>query len=262
MLITIRQLSDHQDTAPARADDPDARNSAKLGEPVSYGSYAVLKRIGKLDQKISLRGMRVLDLGCGNGCYTAELARRAQWVCGMDVQISHLQTFRDPIPRVQASGENLPFASGSFDVVTMIEVLEHTACDTAVLAECFRILRPGGLLVLFVPNKLYPMESHPCHVGKVSIGHNVPLASWLPEFIHRRICYARIYSRRRLLSLVRAAGFQANEIGYIFPPVDSFPLPFKGAYRRLVMRLEETPLRVFGVSMLAIVKKLRPQNRC
>ncbi len=239
----------------ARADDPHASDWAKLGGPASYGSYAVSKRIGKLDQEVSLEGMRVLDLGCGNGCYTAELVRRAQWVCGVDIQMSNLQEFRDPTPRVQAIGENLPFASESFDAVTMIEVLEHTASDTAVLGECFRILRSGGLLILFVPNKLYPMESHPCHIGRLSIGQNVPFASWLPESIHRRICYARIYSQRRLFSLVRVAGFQVNQTGYIFPPVDSFPLPFKQAYRRLVMRVEETPLRIFGVSLFAIVKK-------
>src|SRR5882762_7959280 len=201
--------------------------SIRLGGPASYGSYAVAKRIGKIDKTLDLRGLRVLDLGCGNGCYTEELARRAEFVCGIDLHMPHLQAFQEAIPRVQGRGEQLPFASDSFDAVTMIEVLEHTESDAKVLTECFRVLKPGGLFGLFVPNKLYPLESHPCHVGGLGIGPNIPLVSWLPEFLHRRLCHARIYTRRKLLSLTKSAGFRTWKVGYIFPPLDSFRLPFK-----------------------------------
>jgi len=227
----------------------------RLGGPAGYGSYAVEKRIGTLEPALPLRGRRLLDLGCGNGCYTLELARRAAWVCGVDIQISNLRAFREPIPRVQGAGESLPFASDSFDVVTMIEVLEHTTSDAAVLAESFRVLRAGGRLVLFAPNRLYPMESHPCHLGHLSIGRNVPFASWLPESIHRRICHARIYTRGKLVSMAMAVGFETERLGYIFPPVDSFPLPFKKLYRKLTWYLEESPLRIFGVSIFAVLSK-------
>src|SRR5882762_10668451 len=67
------------------------RVSVRLGAPVSYGSYGVEKRIEKIDEMLDLRGKRVLDLGCGNGSYTAELARRAAFVCGVDLQMQHLQ---------------------------------------------------------------------------------------------------------------------------------------------------------------------------
>ena len=227
----------------------------KLGGPVSYGSYAVSKRMGKMDQILNFNGKRVLDLGCGNGCYTEEIARRADYVCGIDLHMPHLQAFREAIPRVQGSGEDLPFASESFDVVTMIEVLEHTDCDTKVLAECFRVLKPGGLLALFVPNKFYPFESHPCRLGTFSLGRNVPLVSWLPESFRRHICYARIYTRRGLFAIARKVGFQIQESGFIFPPLDSFPLPFKNTYRRIVARLESTPLGNLGVSIYAVLAK-------
>jgi len=232
-----------------------AQEGIRLGGPAAYGSYAVAKRMGKIDKTLDLRGMRVLDLGCGNGCYTQELARRAASVCGIDIHMPHLQSFREQIPRVQASGEHLPFASESFDAVTMIEVLEHTHCDTKVLAECFRVLKPGGLLVLFVPNKFYPFESHPCRLGTFSLGRNVPLVSWLPESLRRRICYARIYTRRRLFAMARKSGFQIQKSGFIFPPLDSFPLPFKDTYRRIAARLEDSPLGNFGVSIYAVLAK-------
>jgi exopolysaccharide biosynthesis WecB/TagA/CpsF family protein len=234
------------------------RTSPKLGGPAAYGSYGVQKRVNKIDETIDLKGMRVLDLGCGNGCYTAELMRRSANVLGVDLQMPHLKAFREAIPRLQAAGENLPFASESFDAVTMIEVLEHTECDSQVLNECFRVLKPGGFLVLFVPNKCYPFESHPCHIGEFSLGINIPMISWLPDSVRKRLCDARVYSRRKLISMARLAGFQTRGIGYIFPPLDSLRLPFKKVYRQLAFWLERSPLARFGVSIHAVFQKPAP----
>src|SRR3989442_5485894 len=90
-------------------------NAIKLGGPASYGSYAVSKRIEKIDQILDLRGMRVLDLGCGNGCYTQELAQRAESVFGIDLYMPQLRAFRVAISPLQGSGEHLPFSTGRFD---------------------------------------------------------------------------------------------------------------------------------------------------
>ena len=100
---------------------------ARFGRPAEYGSYGVTKRLEKIDQAFSLAGMRLLDLGCGNGSYTLELSRRAAWTCGLDVQFNLLKSVPASIPRVQGAGESLPFKNQSFDCITMIEVLEHTA---------------------------------------------------------------------------------------------------------------------------------------
>ena len=228
---------------------------ARFGRPAEHGSFSVAKRMEKIDQALSLEGMRLLDLGCGNGSYTVELSRRAAWTCGLDVQFNHLKSFPGEIPRVQAVGERLPFQDQSFDCITMIEVLEHTHSDTSVLDECRRVLRSGGKLVLFVPNKLYPLESHPSHLAGLTLGTNVPFVSWLPGALHARISSAKIYSRRRIMGMARAAGFDVCKVGYIFPPLDSFPLPLKDTYRRLVRRLEDTPLRIFGISIFLVLTK-------
>ena len=239
-----------------------AEQSWRRGGPAAYGSYAIEKRLQTLFKYVSLRGQRVLDLGCGNGCYTKEMAQYARSVVGVDVELSNLASFQEHIPRLVGIGENLPFATASFDIVTMIEVLEHTTDDRAVLAECHRILRPGGCLALFVPNKLYPMESHPCHIAKHSIGRNVPFVSWLPDSLRKNLCFARIYSKRRLLGMARQQGFTAEKIGYVYPPIDTFPLPqkLKHLYRNLAWRLEQSPLKIFGVSIFALLRKQSPHH--
>lgn len=235
------------------------KDQVRLGGPAPYCTYAVVKRIHVIDEHLSLQGKRVLDLGCGIGSYTEELAQRAQWICGLDVLESSLRAFREPIPRVQGIGENLPFATASFDAVTMIEVLEHTVSDAQVLRECFRVLKPGGHLILFVPNKLYPFESHPCYAGRFSLGPNIPLLSWAPDCVRKHFCPARIYTLRKLLSLARMEGFELRSKSYIFPPLDGFPLPprLKQAYRALAMRLERTHMRIFGVSIFAAFERPR-----
>jgi 2-polyprenyl-3-methyl-5-hydroxy-6-metoxy-1,4-benzoquinol methylase len=230
---------------------------APFGRPADYGSYGVTKRLEKIDQALPLIGMRLLDLGCGNGSYTVELSRRAAWTCGLDVQFHLMKSVPAAIPRVQGTGERLPFKDQSFDCITLIEVLEHTRSDSTVLVECHRALKSGGKLVLFVPNKLYPLESHPSHLGGLTLTTNLPFVSWLPGFLHDRISSARIYSRRRIMAMARAAGFEVSKVGYIFPPLDSFPLPFKHTYRQLTRRLEDTPLRILGISIFLVLTKPR-----
>jgi hypothetical protein len=58
--------------------------------------------------------------------------------------------------------------------------------------------------------------------------------------------------------MARTAGFEVSKVAYIFPPLDSFPLPFKHAYRRLTRQLEATPWRIFGVSIVLFLTKPLP----
>jgi len=207
--------------------------------------------IGRIDETLELNGKRVLD----TGCFAAKLARRAAYVCRVDIQMPHSEVFRQSIPGVQGAEESLPFALENFEVVTMIEVLEYTDCGIALLKECCRILKPGGLVVHFAPNKLYPFESHLCPFGGFAIGLNIPMVPWFPEILREHHCQARIYSRKRLFSMAFGAGLQGLKCGYISPLLDSFPLPFKENYRRAARLLENSPLARFGVSIRAVFQK-------
>ncbi len=97
-------------------------------------------------------GARLLDAGCGSGRTLDELARRGR-VSGVDtspeaVAAARRRGHRDVrVARV----EHLPFPDGTFDLVTCLDVVEHTPDDRATLAELRRVTRPGGLLVVTVP---------------------------------------------------------------------------------------------------------------
>lgn len=115
-------------------------------------------------------GMTVLDLGAGFGRHAFETARRGASVVAADLALTEMVQTRDtfaamheagelPAPGltaavVQANGLTLPFADCSFDRVIASEVLEHVPDDLAVMAELFRVLRPGGRLAATVPAAL------------------------------------------------------------------------------------------------------------
>jgi SAM-dependent methyltransferase len=101
--------------------------------------------------------MRIVDVGCGDGMcteLTAAAAGGRHHVVGVDWAAGPLkQAAERGLTLVRGSlDEGLPFASGSVDVVILSEVVEHLVDTDGGLAELYRVLRPGGHLVLSTPN--------------------------------------------------------------------------------------------------------------
>ncbi len=97
---------------------------------------------------------RVLDLGCGyHAALLQALAPHVESGVGVDVQIDPALRGADKLSFVEASIEEaLPgLEAESFDLVLLISVLEHLWEPLAVLEQCHRVLRPGGLLLVNVP---------------------------------------------------------------------------------------------------------------
>jgi 2-polyprenyl-3-methyl-5-hydroxy-6-metoxy-1,4-benzoquinol methylase len=99
---------------------------------------------------------RALDLGCGEGVFTAVLAQAGVDVVGSDVAEAALERARRAHPELRfvlmpVEGP-LPFAEAAFDIVWASEVIEHVADTARWLSEVRRVLAPGGRLLLTTPN--------------------------------------------------------------------------------------------------------------
>ena len=110
------------------------------------------------------RRKRVLDVGCGAGYGTAELAQTAREATGLDVSVEAVEYAQTHYERVNVpfevgSATEMPFADASFDLVVAFEVIEHLENWQQLLTEARRVLAPGGQLVVSTPNKLYYAES-------------------------------------------------------------------------------------------------------
>ncbi len=98
-----------------------------------------------------LQGLRVLDLGCGKGRFAARLAEAGAEVVGIDLSAKMLK-LAEGLDRVRCSARRLPFASGSFDAVIAVEVLEHLETIDDALKEVRRVLRVGGCVAIVDKN--------------------------------------------------------------------------------------------------------------
>lgn len=107
-----------------------------------------------------LAGRDVLDLGCGYGGRAVRLREAgARSVTGIEIApelVEHARAFAAARGTTQVrflvgSGERIPCADASFDWITMMDVLEHVVSPREVLAECLRVLVPGGRLAVVFP---------------------------------------------------------------------------------------------------------------
>jgi SAM-dependent methyltransferase len=113
------------------------------------------------------RGKRVLDAGCGAGYGSAELARTAAFVLGVDSSDEAISYAREHyrLPNLrfaQASVTALPYRSAAFDLVVAFEVIEHLEHWREFLVDVRRVLGPSGQFIVSTPNTLYYAESRRC----------------------------------------------------------------------------------------------------
>lgn len=97
----------------------------------------------------------VLDAGTGSGALAEALSDAGFRVTAADIDASFFRADRPGIRFIAADfNETSPFEDGSFDCVTCLEMIEHVENPFALLRELYRVLKPGGTLVISTPNIL------------------------------------------------------------------------------------------------------------
>jgi SAM-dependent methyltransferase len=104
-------------------------------------------------------GGAVLEVGCGSGMGLPYLQAHSEMVVGGDYTMALLEEARRHLPDanlVRMDAQRLPFRDRSFDAVVMLEMIYYVADQEAALAECRRVLKPGGKLMICLPNRDRP----------------------------------------------------------------------------------------------------------
>ena len=151
------------------ADDYQVRNATQIRDQaftgdVAWGLWAIPE--SQLHVLGDVGGKDVLEVGCGGAQWSTALARHGARPVGLDLserQLAHARRLRHetgvPFPLVQASGEQLPFADTSFDVVFADHGAFSFADPDRTIPEAARVLRPGGLLAFSHTSHIFEIAS-------------------------------------------------------------------------------------------------------
>jgi SAM-dependent methyltransferase len=201
--------------------------------------------------------------GCGVGMYVKALLPYADAVYGIDIEAEHLQIAAQTAPQAHiqlAAAEALPYADNSFDLILSHEVLEHVEDDQRAVAEIVRVLKPGGRAVIFVPNRLYPFETHGHYWRGVYHFGNTPLINYLPDALRNQLApHVRAYTAANLHTLLIGLPVRIVHHTQIFPGYDnlSYRRPQLGKLLRgVTYALEHSPLTCLGISHLLVIEKV------
>jgi SAM-dependent methyltransferase len=240
----------------------DLDKAAWCGEPSYVWREGQERRLSMIIEAAGerLHG-RLLENGCGVGMYVQHLAQHVAFVAGIEFDLPRAIEAAERARLIaNAAGEHLPFPGQTFDLILSHEVLEHVQDDRQAVAEMVRTLQPGGRIVLFVPNRGYPFETHGIYWrGRYHFG-NIPLVNYLPRRWRYRLApHVRIYTRNDLNELFAGLPVRFVERTVIFGAYDNIIArwPRLGEFlRRILQFLERTPLRIFGLSHFWVIEKI------
>ncbi|WP_419827884.1 class I SAM-dependent methyltransferase [Sphingomonas sp.] len=230
------------------------------------------KRVEIVSRAVRLPGARVLDAGCGAGEYVlamAELGAEAEGIEYVEAKVAEWQASHPGDPRVRRGDlAGLDFPDARFDAVLLNEVLEHVPDDHRALDELFRVLKPGGTLILFSPNRYHPFETHGVlskKTGRNSGFLRTFLLPWVPVAIGARFVdyWSRNYWPLELRRMVERHGFETASHSYVWQTFENISGDRPGWVARIVpvarwisATAERLPFfRRFGVSQLIVARR-------
>ena len=170
-----------------------------------------------LTQELPVKGLRILDIGCGGGLLAEPMARLGAEVVGADAAERNI-----PVARLHAeqsgleidyrhtSAEALAADGEVFDVVLNMEVVEHVADPLSYLTACQELLKPGGLMVCSTLNR------NPKSYVMAIIGAE-HVMRWLPKGTHE---WSKFITPEELFGLIEKAGLTpVDKKGFVFNPL-------------------------------------------
>lgn len=194
-------------------------------------------------------GRNVLEVGCGTGLVLERLKAMAGRVTGIDLSMGMVQkAHQRGLTVAQASATDLPFADNTFDVAVSFKVLAHIPPIRETVAECARVVRPGGYLVL----EFYNKHSVRHLVKLVKPAQKVASATTDDQVFTRYDSVADIRSYLPAgVSLIKTVGIRCLAPTYHF-----YNAPVIGPVTVGVERLlQRTPVGRIGGFLIAIARK-------
>ncbi|MFZ2294946.1 MAG: bifunctional 2-polyprenyl-6-hydroxyphenol methylase/3-demethylubiquinol 3-O-methyltransferase UbiG [Polaromonas sp.] len=167
-------------------------------------------RLGWIDGLAPLKGLRVLDVGCGGGILADSMARRGASVLGIDLaskalkvaQLHALEAKTEGVQYREISAEALAAEqAGSFDVVTCMEMLEHVPDPSSVVRACAALVKPGGYVFFSTINRN-------AKAFLFAIVGAEYVLNMLPRGTHE---YAKLIKPSELASYCRAVGLHLQQ---------------------------------------------------
>jgi SAM-dependent methyltransferase len=235
--------------------------AALRGEPSYVWRAGQERRLQMIARWTRLQDASVLIAGCGVGMYAAEIRHRyTPQVEAFDIERDRVAEAREETPHaLVAAAEAAPYADNLFDTILSHEVLEHVQDDRAAAREMVRVLKPGGRIIIFAPNRWYPFETHGHYWrGSYHFG-NTPLINYLPDALRNRLApHVRAYTGHGLRALFDGCPVRVVMHRRVYGGYDNIIARLGTPGRILrdtLYRLEGTPLDRFGLSHLLVIEK-------
>jgi SAM-dependent methyltransferase len=204
---------------------PGTPSATVTEQTVVNRTRVILQQLNEQPAEISL------DAGCGLGVYLPSLSLHSRKVVGIDIIREHLNqagsnAYKGNAQVACMSLEHIGLRDATFDFIICIETLEHVTNDESAVKELRRLLKPGGRIVISVPYKWFPFETHGVCIGSritsSPFGLGFPFLPFLPPSFRRRFATVRVYSACQLKKLLGKNNIYSKEVLFLMPGLDIF----------------------------------------